>query len=461
MKFKQKRDVIVRLMAAMLATSMLAGCGSGKQEAVTNSGEKEEAVSSAEQEKVTISLGCFGSNWEDKLYTDVYIPEFEKQNPNIKIEFIHIDDFVTKYATMASSGTLPDVSRQVTGVLPNFLSKDMYEPLDSYVQKDNFDISDFSEAAVKACTWDGKLLGIPQDVNAAGLFYDPEAFKAAGLKEPDDNYTLEQLYADAKALTVTKDGKVERYGLVQGYSGWTFIPFMLAEGGNLWTEDQEKSALDQPGAIKALEYWKKLMDEGVAPYPADMGTTGPEVYFQTKKAAMYIDGTWMSPTIVKNVPDFKFKATSFPKGKIKTTRSQSAVFCISRQSEQKEACWKLIKYLTSKEALTVYWQKSWVAPGARISIMNTEDFRNVPGQPEFDIPGIKSEQDFADMENWVITTFNNGWDNQSWIGKHQQYWEDITNKAIASVLVKDAAITPEEAFKKAAADINKLIEQGE
>ncbi len=433
----------------MLASVVLAGCSKGPASTGTTGQTK----------KVKIQLACFGANWEDKLYTDSYIPEFEDKNPNIEVEFIHLDDFVARYTTMAAGGQLPDVMRQVTGLMPIFMSKGTNAPLDEYIEKDKFDLSDFAAGALKPCTRDNKIYAIPQDTNVAGLFYNPEMFKAAGLDEPDDNYTLEQMMADAKVLTKEIGGKVERYGVVVAYNGWNFLPFLLAQGGNLWTEDRQKCALGEESAISALEYWRELMDVGCAPYPADMGSTGAEVYFQTGKAAMLIDGTWMAPTLTQNAPDLKFKVTSFPKGVIKTSRSQSAVFGIAENSNNKDAAWELIKFLTSKEALTEYWQKSWVAPGARLSAMNSPEFKEIPGQPEFEIPAVQSEQEFNDKLKWIITSYNNKWDNQSWIGPHQQFWEEITNNAISSALIKDGGVSPKDALTQAADDINQLIEQ--
>lgn len=409
-------------------------------------------------DRTVISMSVWGMPWEDKLYTEIYIPEFEKQNPDIKVKFNNYTNYREKILTLAAGNNAPDVIRQGAADVPNFIQKGMNLPLDDYFEESGIDRSDFVDAAWPVATMDGKTYAIPQDENLFALYYDPQAFKEAGLKEPDHDYTLEQMLKDAEVLTKKNGDNVERYGLVQGWNAWNFMNYVMAFNGSIWSEDLQTSTIGSEEAIKALEYWKQLMvDFNLTPYQSEMGQIGPDVYFQTGKAAMYLDGTWMAPSITKAAPDFKFKATSFPKGDRKVVRAQSVMWAVSAESEHPDEAWKLAEFLSTKEALTQYWQTLWVAAPARYSAVNSEEFKNVTGLE--DIPGIDSEEEFKDKAAWIVETFDNKWDTQEWVGPYHSIYEQEVDNAIQSVLVKGSKVTPREALKKAEENINKTIQQ--
>ena len=45
---------------------------------------------------VSIEMSVWGMPWENDLYTKIYIPEFERQNPGIKVRFHHFEDYGNK-----------------------------------------------------------------------------------------------------------------------------------------------------------------------------------------------------------------------------------------------------------------------------------------------------------------------------------------------------------------------------
>lgn len=432
------------LSILLLFSVALMGCGDGSSDAETQ-----------------ISMAVWGMPFENDLYTDIYIPEFEEQNPGVEVEFIHLDELRDQYLTLGAAGDLPDVMRSPGQDVQEFISRGYYISLDDYIESDNFDMDDFPEE-----TWvamqddDGETFAIPQDANATVLYYDPEAFAEAGLAEPDHDYTLDQMMEDAQVLTKSDaGGNVERYGFVTNWDAGNFINYVLTNGGNIWSEDGMESTVDSPEAIEALEYWRNLVvDFQLTPTASDQAQMGADAYFQAGRAAMFIDGTWMAPSIKNAAPDFDFKITSFPDGAVKTTRSQSSSFGVSKDSDYPDEAWELVKFLTEKEQLDEYWQSLWVAAPARLSSMEDDEaFRNVVGVPDADVPGIDSDEEFDEKIGYLKETIDNGWLNQEWVSPYQNYFFSEVDNAIQSVLVDGA--DPEEALTKAAESINSSIEQ--
>ena len=59
----------------------------------------------------------------------------------------------------------------------------------------------------KGLQFEGKQVALPYDVGPFVMFYNKDAFKAAGLKEPAIGWTTDDFMSDAKALT-----KPPKYG---------------------------------------------------------------------------------------------------------------------------------------------------------------------------------------------------------------------------------------------------------
>ncbi len=96
----------------ILAAGMMAGCGSSGNE--QEQGMSQAAADMAKagapgtEGTVTISYGCWDSNQGELLRT--VADEFEKENPNIKID-IQVnswDNYWTALEAAATGGSLPD-----------------------------------------------------------------------------------------------------------------------------------------------------------------------------------------------------------------------------------------------------------------------------------------------------------------------------------------------------------------
>jgi len=62
-------------------------------------------------QKTTISMSVWGMAWEDFLYTDVIIPQFEKENPNVDVKFYRYENYWEKLTVLFAGGEAPDVMR--------------------------------------------------------------------------------------------------------------------------------------------------------------------------------------------------------------------------------------------------------------------------------------------------------------------------------------------------------------
>ena len=127
--------------------------------------------------------------------------------PNIKIQFetTPFDDYWTKLTTQAASGSTPCVIGLQGQRAPQF--GNLLVPLDDYMSQAGVKAADYVPSITKNLQFEGKQVALPYDVGPFIMFYNKDAFKAAGLKEPAIGWTTDDFMADAKALT-----KPPKYG---------------------------------------------------------------------------------------------------------------------------------------------------------------------------------------------------------------------------------------------------------
>lgn len=151
MKKRWKRCMAL-IMAAVMATAVV-GCGSGDN--------KDSGTQGASNEDVTLT---FWSWLPTNDQSEEMINEFEKENPNIHIDYTRTeqDDFFEKLQVAMASGTGPDLYGMTTGSMMNQYAKfsvDMKETADQYWSGWEDKIN--SNAVDQCTTEDGTMAGMP------------------------------------------------------------------------------------------------------------------------------------------------------------------------------------------------------------------------------------------------------------------------------------------------------------
>jgi len=148
--------------------------------------------------------------------------------------------------------------------------------------------------------------------------------------------------------------------------------------------------------------------------------------FKGGKVAMNIDGGWAIPSYTRDVPELDFAVAPMPKAPLGTTTLLGqCIWTMSSQTKHPKAAWKLIKYLSSFEVLKEYWQRTWVAAPARLSLVFGKEFENIIGI-EGIVPNIKTPERFEELLGWaryIIKNdkFTNDYVNAFWLPFRYQY----------------------------------------
>ena len=161
---------------------------------------------------------------------DGYAAAFEKDNPGIKIKAIYAgtyQDTLVKALTAFKSGEPPDIAVLLSTDMFTLIDEDAVTPFDALLKTDADKawIKSFYPAFMENRRTGGETWGIPFQRSTVVMFWNKDAFKAAGLpdKAPDN---WDELVADGSKLT-KRDvaGNVSQWAIEipsTGFPYWLF-----------------------------------------------------------------------------------------------------------------------------------------------------------------------------------------------------------------------------------------------
>src|SRR6185369_4859407 len=140
---------------------------------------------------------------------------------------IPYSEYADKLKVLNDAGAAPDIYQIYSNWGVNYVQQNMLDPVPADIEAD---IKKNYLSSVGA-TIDGKIRGIPTEINDYALLYNKDLFKAAGLVDAKGEAlfpkTWSQLVDDATKLT-KKDaiGNITQYGIAFNSEDWQVVnPF--------------------------------------------------------------------------------------------------------------------------------------------------------------------------------------------------------------------------------------------
>lgn len=234
----------------------------------------------------------------------------EETGISVKLDVVPSENMRTVLQTQLRSGEGPDVFGYDTG--PGFagaLEKAglLYDLTDAYAEND-WPIYDFAQERV---TFGGKLVGIPNDIESVGLFYNKTMFDDLGIEQPQ---TLDDLTAAAETI---RDSDVIPFAVSdkEGWQGGHLLSMVLSSelGGDAIEElIAGDASWDSPEVVDALSVLADYnADEFFTPSATAVTYDNANALFYSGKAAINPTGSWLAQDIERNV-DFEVGYMPFP-----------------------------------------------------------------------------------------------------------------------------------------------------
>lgn len=359
----KKRTLSLALACAMVVTS-LAGCAGSAKESTAGSSEgaKEETKKAEATQSADGKTVLKWSVWDINLttYYQPLIDAFEKEHPDVKIEMVDLGstDYQTVLATeLTGSGSDFDVVmvKDVPGYM-TLVNKGVLEPLDSYIEASNVDLSQY-KGLTDQITINDKLYELPFRNDFWVLFYNKDIFDKAGVAYPTNDMTFEQYDALARSLAVETPGQ-EVYGA--HYHTWRSAVQLFG------VLDGKHTILD--GKYEFLKpYYEmvlKQQEDGICQDYATLKTSGLHYSgaFAQGNVAMMNMGTWFISTLMEKIRTGEYTDVSnwgiakYPHAEGVEPGSTLATItslAIPSNAPHKDLAWEFIKFASGKEGAEI------------------------------------------------------------------------------------------------------------
>lgn len=220
------------------------------------------------------------------------------------------------------------------------------------------DKGDFYPTLTKSFTLDDQLYCAPKDFSTLALFINKADWKAAGLTDADVPTTWAQLKSVSEKLT--QDGRV---GLAVSPQVERLGAFMAQAGGALTNSDQTKATVDSAANVEALDYVKGLLDDGSMKFSSDLGESWGGDAFGKNKAAMTIEGNWLTGAMSSSYPSVGYEVAKLPAGpKGAGTLQFTNCWGIAKDSPNQKAALAFVERMTSTDQQLAFAKAFGVMP---------------------------------------------------------------------------------------------------
>ena len=369
-------------MAAMIALSMLAGCGDNNTSENNSSKSSESTGSSASAEDVTIWY-----YWETEGHQkalDKVIQDYNASQDAYEVtaKYVPFADFKKQLSIGASADELPDIAILDSPDHASYASMGIFEDLTG-----KFNVDNYYEGTVNSCTVDGKLYGVPFGANCLALYYNEDMLTEKGCKVPA---TWDELKETAQALTTDSVSGLA-FSSVQNEEGtFNFVPW-------LWTTGASSYEMNSEGGIKSLTYVKDLVDSGVMSKECTNWTQGDVMnQFISGNVAMMVNGPWQIPTMQKEAPELNWKVTLIPKDSEYASCLGGENYAVIKGGHT-EGALDFLNYATSEEQVK-YLMSEFGYISANQTIAESQFEADSPYQPF--VEELKYAQSRGPLADW-------------------------------------------------------------
>lgn len=347
---KNVRKILSVVLVSLMVLALFAGC-----QPAGNTGNTDKISTLEEEKGKKLTIMIPGHNSDDEtLWQNKVVAEFNKQYPDITVEFITADwsNWEEKLMAAYRSGEPIDLINDGVNNNPRFALNGITQPIDPYVDLTNPNLK--KEVMEEIFNYGGKHYVAASEVNVAVLYYNKTLIQAEGLEDPAELYAKGEWNWDnftklAKKLT---DASANRWGFATEY------PYLFY-GSNatsiLSLDENSKYVLnlDDPALIESLE----ILQDG----SFDSCWSGWEgnalLSFQKGQSAMFADFQWQEKSIIAGkefgLTNFEYGVVPMPYGPNNTNKLNivhSAGWAIGQGSDCPAHVGKLIDMLVNGHA---------------------------------------------------------------------------------------------------------------
>ncbi|MCR5262019.1 MAG: sugar ABC transporter substrate-binding protein [Candidatus Gastranaerophilales bacterium] len=318
------------------------------------------------EDKTVIKFSSWGSKTEYAIIKNL-IAQYEEQNPNIKIEFIHVpEDYFRKLHLLYAARTAPDVVFLNNTYAPLYIKAGLLDDI-----SDIIDQNEFFESALDCFKYDGKFYAVPRDVSNLVLYVNKNI-----VKNPEKIKTIDDLRFYAKKYTTDKI-----FGLNYEKNPLFWLYYLNVYNGGILSDDGKSVIIDSAESLKGLKLYVDMINQDKSvPHEWQMSSMTSAQMFINGKMAMYLSGRWLVPKFRETIA-FDWDIIPFPQDNNSKVLTDASGWGLSASSKHKKEALDFIKFLSSENISKQFTATGLITP-ARKKVANSDLFLNKNAKPK-------------------------------------------------------------------------------
>ena len=282
--------------------------------------------------------------------------QFMTEHPNVRVnvEPVPWDQAHQKLLTAVAGGATPDVSQIGTTWMAELVETGaLAEAPESLTGRS----AEFWEAAWSTVSIDDTVYGAPWYVDTRLLYYRTDLLEAAGFAQPPA--TWDELKQTAVALKQAG----HRYG-INLHPRADFLPFIWQAGGTVYEEGEFH--LNTPEVVDALTWYQSFFTEGLT--PTDPEAMDVHQAFIQGDVPMFFSGPWSIGLINDQggeAMEGKWAVVQMPERQARTSFAGGSDLAVFEDSDNKEAAWAFVEYLTRPEVQAEWYTATGDLPSVK------------------------------------------------------------------------------------------------
>ncbi|MEU1852786.1 extracellular solute-binding protein [Streptomyces sp. NPDC019990] len=234
------------------------------------------------------------------------VAQYKKEaGVSIKLVNIPYEGYTTKLHNAAQANSLPDVAA-VPALDPIWSNKLI--DLSSIANKKSNNIN----ANFLAKDSSGKVLSIPSDVTASGMFINKTLFEKAGVSFPTSPRKTWTWTEFVKAADKVREKTKAKYTLTFDQSPSRLRAMVYELGGKYVHADSSGKFSVDAATRKAVKRFVEMNDNKTMPKSVWTSGADPSAMFQSGDVVAYWSGVWQVPAFAESVKKFEWASVPTP-----------------------------------------------------------------------------------------------------------------------------------------------------
>lgn len=413
-----------KLMAAMLAATMLLG-GCGNQPANNASAgssapaeskqeeSKQETTPSSEEkaEEVTLRFLGWKTGKEEGAIPDI-LKAFEEANPGVTVEYEAIptsNNYQDVLNARLSTGECADVFMASESMLRGFAKNGYVEDLSGVEFVDQF-----QDNLVKMLTKDNVLTAIPIEEAGLGMIVNMDVLKAAGVNELPQTWP-ELLDACEKIKTNGQTPFI--MGNKTGWSGAIIMNYGITTkykdyDNDIYFKIQNKETKMSDVYMEFMDKYSELEEKGYTNGKEALGmefNEGAVAEFAKGESAFLVAGTWMIQEVAQALEGTETVFAPIPMQDEEPLTAQcslSTALAVNKDAENKDLAIKFIQFWSDDANLKLYVESqnafSPLQGGTSLSLAEAKPFAEAVAANNMTV-GMQVPGEFT-VDEWTFIT---------------------------------------------------------